>query len=303
MSNRHAIITLGSNSFCLLVVSLQNDSFQEEIKFKKKVRLAEGLDIDGYLDADVERKALQCLSWFYQILQQHSLLDASFISVHATASLRQMRCADDFCRKALDCLPYPIDILSEEDEARLIFEGAQGKQKSKECCLVIDIGGASTELILGQAGTILTQTSFPMGSVRLSTELKNTSLNQVIYKDIKSRVQTYLTSFLTYKDIHSIKQVVGCSGVIRVLSEMRLASDGITDISARWLREFWNQIQEISPNVIDFNDLHADKRAILTGGVCLLMILFEVLDIESLSLSEGALREGLIYQQIKNKGA
>lgn len=303
MPNRHAIITLGSNSFCLLVVSLQQGSFHEEAKFKKKVRLAEGLDIDGYLDADVEQKALQCLLWFYQILQQYSLLDASFVSIHATASLRQMRCADDFCRKAFDCLPYPIDILSEEDEARLIFEGAHGLSTSKNPLLVIDIGGASTELIVGQGETILVQTSIPMGSVRLSAELEHAVLNSILYEQIKSRVAKKLTSFLTDKDTISVEKVVGCSGIIRVLSEMRSASDGVADISASWLREIWNQIQEASPKAIEFKNIHADQNAILIGGVCLLMALFEILKIDHISLSEGALREGLIYQQMKKKGA
>ena len=303
MPNRHAIITLGSNSFCLLVVSLQQGSFHEEAKFKKKVRFAEGLDADGALDSQVEHKALECLSWFHQILEKHSLSDVSFVSVYATASLRQVRDAEDFCLKAFDCLPFPIDILSEEDEARLIFEGAQGLSTSKNPLLVIDIGGASTELIVGQGETIFFQTSIPMGSVRLSAELEHAVLDSVLYEKIKSRVVNKLTSFLTDKDTISVENVVGCSGIIRVLSEMRLASDGVAEISAPWLREIWNQIQEASPKAIEFKNLHADQIVILTGGVCLLMALFEILTIDHISLSEGALREGLIYQQMKKKGA
>lgn len=161
----YAVIDLGSNSFHMLITRLVADSVQVVDKVKRKVRLASGLDANNHLNHAAFARGLECLSFFAERLQD---IPHANIRIVATATLRIATNADDFLKQAQLILGKNINVLSGEQEAEQIYLGV-----AHTCCspldrLVLDIGGASTEIIVGNGFTCKKVTSLNMGCVTLN---------------------------------------------------------------------------------------------------------------------------------------
>nr|MBP6764454.1 exopolyphosphatase [Rubrivivax sp.] len=160
-----AAIDMGSNSFRLEIGQVMQGRYRRTSYFKETVRLGAGLDANGMLTEEASQRGLACLRRFATHL---AAMPATNVRAVATQTLREARNRNAFLLRAQEALGYPIEIISGREEARLIFAGVAFMQPSEQTRLVIDIGGRSTELILGQGRTPQVAESFGVGCVSLS---------------------------------------------------------------------------------------------------------------------------------------
>lgn len=142
-----AAIDLGSNSFHMVIARVVNGALQVLGRLKQRVRLADGLDKDNVLSEEAMLRGLNCLSLFAERLQGFPINSVRIVATH---TLRQAVNSQAFLERAKEILPYPIEIISGQEEARLIFMGVAHTQPEKGRKLVLDIGGGSTEMVIGE---------------------------------------------------------------------------------------------------------------------------------------------------------
>src|SRR5574340_1114271 len=160
-----AAIDLGSNSFRLEIAQLEHGHYRRVDYLKETVRLGGGLDADGRLTEPAVRRGLDCLRRFAARIDG---FDRVRVRAVATQTLREATNRDEFLERAQEVLGMPIEVISGREEARLIYGGVSFLQPSLRTRLVIDIGGRSTELILGEGRAARAAESFQVGSVSLS---------------------------------------------------------------------------------------------------------------------------------------
>lgn len=157
-----AAIDLGSNSFHMVIARIVNGALQVLTRLKKRVHLADGLSDTNELSEEAMERGLACLALFAERLQGFSPENVCIVGTH---SLRVATNVKDFLQRAKGIMPYPIEIISGQEEARLIFMGVEHTQPEKGRKLVIDIGGGSTELVIGEKFEPLLIESRRMGCV------------------------------------------------------------------------------------------------------------------------------------------
>ena len=160
-----AAIDMGSNSFRLEIGQLPHSRYRRIDYHKETVRLGAGLDLSGMLGEEASQRGLACLRRFRSRLAG---FEPARVRAVATQTLREARNRNAFLLRAQEALGFPIEIISGREEARLIYAGVNQLQPSEETRLVIDIGGRSTELILGQGRQAQVAESFGVGCVSLS---------------------------------------------------------------------------------------------------------------------------------------
>jgi exopolyphosphatase/guanosine-5'-triphosphate,3'-diphosphate pyrophosphatase len=295
-----AAVDLGSNSFHMLIASLEeNGSLRIIDKIKEMVRLGAGLDHKNRLDEETQQRALECLGRFSQRLQN---IDKNDIRVTGTNTLRMAKNAKRFTKRAQQILNHHIDIISGIEEARLIYQGAiYGLAELGGKRLVIDIGGGSTELIIGENRKPIQLESIDMGCVSITkkffsdgfiSESKLKKADIYARRNIYPIRQDYLTS--------GWEQCVGTSGSIRSISRVLLMS-GITDgtITDKGLKQLLLQILELkSVDKIKFDGLSNERRPVFLGGLIVLRAAFKVLKLKEMTVSDGSLREGLMLDMV-----
>ena len=176
-----AAVDLGSNSFHMIICSLTNGKLQTLDRLKEMVRLAAGLDQHKVLDEATQEKALACLERFGQRI---SNFPPNSVRIVGTNTLRQAKNAEQFIRKAEKALGHPIHIISGIEEARLIYQGvAHSLSSNANNRFVMDIGGSSTEYIIGKQDIAHTKESLNMGCVTVSQNFfKNGALSKKAFK-------------------------------------------------------------------------------------------------------------------------
>ncbi len=298
--NTIAAIDLGSNSFHMVVAEENQGQLVILDRIREMVRLAEGLDNMGQLDAEVEQRALECLSRFGQRIRS---LDSHCVSTVGTNTLRQINNSDEFLFQAVQALGFPIEIISGFEEARLVYQGvAHTLEQDKNARLVVDIGGGSTELVIGEGFTPQLLNSLEMGCVKLT---------QMFFADgkIKSKrlqaarifvLQRMKSIHYTYRQL-GWDSVIGSSGSIKsiasVIREMKLQdNDGINRESLSKLVAICSDYKKIKK--LDLPGLSEKRQPVFLGGLIILAGVFESLGIEHMHVSEGALREGLLYDMV-----
>lgn len=291
----YAAITLGSNSFNMLIARTKGSQPHIIAKYKRKVRLAEGIGEDGLLSQEVIQRGLDCLAMFAQMLAQHHI-QPQHVAVIATATLRTVGNAEEFKQRALPLLGHPIDVISGMREAELIYQGMVATTCGQGRRLVIDIGGASTEFIIGDGHQVLFKTSLPMGSVTYNRQFfSSMPLQQLDFDDAKRQVLLTLAEHRkTLRDL-GWHCVVGASGavqsVVEVLMHRQLSETITLDVLMQLKAEILAQKDSSCAGVIG---LCGERAPTFAAGVAILLALFELLGIEQLSLSGGALREGVL---------
>lgn len=291
----YAAITLGSNSFNMLVAETVGQQPKIIAKYKRKVRLAEGIQADGSLSEEVLLRGLDCLTMFADMLNKEGV-SADNVAVIATATLRKISNSDDFCRRALPILGHPIEIISGMREAELIYQGMVATTDGQGRRLVIDIGGASTEFIIGDGSKVLLKTSLAMGCVTFNESFfSNAPLQQLDFDDAKNKVKKVLgEQLITLKSL-GWHCVVGASGsvqsVVELLNHRGLPTAITQDVLLALKQEILSQ-NDLS--MLDIRGLNHERAPTFAAGVAILLALFELLEIEKLQLSGGALREGVL---------
>lgn len=291
-----AAVDLGSNSFHMLVAQVSSGRLQVVDRIKEMVRLAAGLDDRNCLDEAAMTRALETLERFGQRLRD---VPKGNMRAVGTNTLRKARNRKEFLTRARQALGHPIDIIGGREEARLIYLGvSHSLEDSAERRLVVDIGGGSTELILGQQFKPAHMESLHMGCVEMSRRFFDEGII-----DDASMEKAELFALQELEPISSQfrrvgwESAIGASGTVlaaqEVVRHQGWTQNGITSGALRKLRKAMIAAGRIDK--LAFEGLQSDRAPVFAGGVAILGAIFQSLGVERMQTSSGALREGLLY--------
>jgi exopolyphosphatase/guanosine-5'-triphosphate,3'-diphosphate pyrophosphatase len=290
-----AAIDLGSNSFRLEIAQLPGGRYRRIDYLKETVRLGGGLDAHGHLSEEAMQRGLECLGRFAERLADHP---SSRVRAVATQTLREARNRDLFLARAGQVLGLPIEVISGREEARLIYAGVARLQPSAVRRLVIDIGGRSTEMIIGRGTTPLRAESFQVGSVSLSMKyFADGRFTQSAFRAAQIAAGAELEEALEPFGRRHWREALGASGTVGAVSQV-LAASGAADgrITPSGLRALIERCIEVGQvDKLDLPGLREDRRAIVGGGLAILYTLALQFGIETLLPARGALRQGVIF--------
>ena len=293
----YAVIDLGSNSFHMLITRQLADSVQIVDKVKRKVRLASGLDKNNNLSAKSIARGLECMRFFAERLQDFPKQN---IRIVATATLRLANNRDTFLQQANQILGHNITLLSGEEEAKTIYKGVAYTSNILGNKLVFDIGGASTEIIIGENIDPIKAVSLDIGCVTFNQAFFATGeLTQAAFRQAIEHAKTQITPVVKdYQDIeHQV--VLGGSGTMQALAEMLMYAKQPTLIDYDFLIQTKQQLIDCkSFDNIALDGLVGERIPVFASGLCILIALFESFQVDRLHLSSGALREGLLYDML-----
>ncbi|NCC27642.1 MAG: Ppx/GppA family phosphatase [Gammaproteobacteria bacterium] len=292
-----AAVDLGSNSFHMIVARIGNGHMQVTDRLKEMVRLGEGVGEDKRLDAQVAERALACLERFGQRLRG---FPPGSVRAVGTNTLRQLAPDSDFLPRAEAKLGHPIEVIAGREEARLIYLGvAHDLAAGTERRLVVDIGGGSTEIIVGLGFSPRLRESLHMGCVSMSR--RHFADGRITARAME---KAELTGALEVRPVRELfrrtgwQTAVGSSGTIKSIAAVVAAEgwceDGISATALLRLRDALVETGRIS--ALALKGLAEERKPVFAGGVAVLRSVFETLGIQHLQVSEYALREGLIYE-------
>jgi exopolyphosphatase/guanosine-5'-triphosphate,3'-diphosphate pyrophosphatase len=292
-----AAIDMGSNSFHLAIARLDGGVLTPVISQTEKVRLGAGLDANSLLTDEARLRALACLSRFACHLDG---IAPGRLRAVGTQALRVARNADDFLLQAGQILGHPVDVISGQEEARLIYQGVAHTLPGPQRRLVIDIGGGSTELIIGERFDPLLLASTPMGCVsHASRFFADGCIHPDAMECAITAARHLLAPLLPRYRTTGWNEVIGSSGTFKAMCRLSMAlgleqdndhlsADAVQAILRRVL-----MLRHVSD--IDLPGIKDNRKALLPAGLSIVVALFEELGISSLTYSDGALREGLLY--------
>ena len=291
-----AAVDLGSNSFHMIVAELRANEIVVLDRLREMVRLGSGLSPERNLTPEIQQRALECMERFGQRLRS---LPAGSVRAVGTNTLRAARNASPWLIQAEKALGHPIEIISGIEEARLIYQGvSQSLPSDGKRRLVMDIGGGSTEYIIGVDQTPLQKESLRMGCVSMSmAHFDDGKITAKRFKRAVIAAKRELEPFEHLFHSRQWKQAIGASGTLRTTQKLLQARgwsrDGISVEGLNRLVEAALDAGRLNRN--DFPDLDPERFPSLPGGLAIILATFEALDIEHMQISDGALREGLLH--------
>ena len=291
-----AAVDLGSNSFHMVIAREVDGALQIIGRLKQRVHLADGLDERSMLSEEAMERGLNCLSLFAERLQGFS---PSSVCIVGTHTLRQALNAPEFLKRAEKVIPYPIEIISGNEEARLIFMGVEHTQPEKGRKLVIDIGGGSTELVIGEDFEPRLVESRRMGCVSFAQMyFPGGTITRENFQRARMAAVQKLENLAWQYRIQGWNVALGASGTIKAAHEVLLAmgeKDGfITPERLTLLTE--EVLKHKSFDALSLPGLSDERQAVFVPGLAILCGVFDALAIKELRLSDGALREGVLYE-------
>lgn len=294
-SNVVAAVDLGSNSFHMVIARNDLGKLRVLDKMRERVRLAAGLGPEGQLDTAAEERAIACLERFGERLRDFS---ADHVRVVGTNTLRHARNTDHFLPSLHRAIGYPIEIISGREEARLIYMGvAHDMIETRGARLVVDIGGGSTECIIGERFETVLTDSLHMGCVAFTQRFfPEGKLRAEYFKDAELAAAIELRSIKSVYRKHGWDEAIGASGTVAAVDAILRANqwcDGITLAGLERLRKTMLSFGRASR--LEIPGLESDRRDVLSGGLAILMAVFRSLKIDRMIASNGALREGVLF--------
>jgi exopolyphosphatase/guanosine-5'-triphosphate,3'-diphosphate pyrophosphatase len=280
----------------MIVVRTSADSFQVVDRMRETVRFAAGLNDRNALRKDAIERALSCLRRFGERVAE---MPRGTVRIVGTNTLRKASNAPEFIREAEAILGHPIEVISGFEEARMIYLGvSHGLEDDATQRLVVDIGGGSTELILGRHFEPLRLESLHVGCVSQSASFFSDgriSAKRMRAAEIAA-LQELETIQANYRRL-GWQSAIGASGTILSVRDVVIAQgwsdEGISAAALAALRRALIDAGHVDK--LDLKGLSDDRRPVFPGGVAILVAAFEALGIERMRASESALREGLIY--------
>ncbi|MDH2998484.1 exopolyphosphatase [Pasteurellaceae bacterium LFhippo2] len=290
-----AAIDLGSNSFHMIVARIVNGSIQILSRVKRKVRLAEGLDEQRILSQEAIERGVACLALFGKRLQGFPVEN---VRVVGTYTLRRAVNNSDFIEQAKKVFPYPIEIITGKEEARLIYSGVSHTQPEKGRKLVVDIGGGSTEMTIGDGFKPLRAESRHMGCVSFAQRFfPEGELNEERFDSAYQTAMEKIEDLAwEYREL-GWQHVLGSSGTIKTVAKVLVANgcrDGLIT-EERLQKVLENCLKFKSLKDIQLKGLVEERADVLVPGLAILLALFRTFQIQSMRYSDGALREGVMY--------
>ena len=300
-----AALDLGSNSFHMVVAQRVLGQLRVIDRLRETVRMAEGLDGHGGLAPAVQARALDCLSRFGQRIAD---IPRQRVRAVATNTVRALRAPQAFLAPAEATLGHAIEVVSGREEARLVYLGVAHAQPPPDgqLRLVIDIGGGSTECIIGRGLQPLERESLQVGCVATTRRFfANGKLGRKRWNAALTEVSAEFQQFASAYRSLGWDEAIGSSGTIKAIgaacAEMKLTKGAITAQALPHVRERLLQAQRIED--IDLPGLSAERRPIIAGGVLVLEAAFAVLGLERMQVSKAALREGVLVDMLGRGGA
>lgn len=292
-----AAIDLGSNSFHMIIARVVDGQLQIVDRLKDMVRLGGGLDEHNHLSSESQARALATLAIFGERLKE---MPQGTVRALGTNTLRKAKNSRDFLKRAEDALGHPIEIISGQEEGRIIYLGVAHNifDPTHANRLVVDIGGGSTEAILGKGFDVIACESLYMGCVSFSKRYFDTGVmsSKRFEQAILGARQELRAIENTYPAL-GWKQAIGSSGTIKsiqaVLVEERLGKLGITLEAMHRLKERLIGIGDMSK--LSLAGMNPERAPVFAGGLAILIGVFESLGIQTMQVSDAALREGAIY--------
>ena len=291
-----AALDLGSNSFRLEIGRLQNGHILRTEYLKETVRQGSGLDADRNLTPAAMQRGWDCLARFGERLAGFTRPQVRAV---ATQTLREARNRDEFLGRASELLNFPIDVVSGPEEARLIYQGVSHLlPQSEERRLVVDIGGRSTEMILGQHYSANVVASYRVGSVAWSMKyFPDGQFTPQAFQIAEIAAKAVLDEALDTYRRDAWDVAYGSSGTVGAIGDI-LAGLGETPgtITRAGLDLLLDRLLKAqSADRVRMDGLKEDRRAVIGGGVSLLRAIFDLLGIERMEVAQGALRQGVLY--------
>ena len=294
-----AAVDLGSNSFHMVVARYSHGQLVIIDRLREMVRLAARIGEDGRLDKDAAARALACLERFGQRLRD---MNARNVRVVGTNALRVARRKQAFLERAREALGFPIEIVSGMEEARLIYSGvAHNLPNEPGRRMVIDIGGGSTEIIIGEHFEPLELESLQVGCVSLSQRYfgeGRLSPRRIERARLAARLELepIQAAFLR----RGWDRAFGSSGTVRAIADsIRQLDPAATGISLAGVELLLQRLGEVGhTRDLDLDAVTDERRPVFPGGVVIMAEFIEALGIQQLRFVEGALRDGLLYDMV-----
>jgi len=290
-----AAVDLGSNSFHMIVCSLKDGKLQTIDRLKEMVRLASGLDKDNNLNTKTQTRALVCLERFGQRMRN---FPSNSVRIVGTNTLRMAKNSRQFLVKAEAALGHPIHIISGIEEARLIYQGvAHSLSSNAKLRFVMDIGGGSTEYIIGHDDVPQIKESLNMGCVTVSNKFfKKGLLSKEAFKQAVFFAEQKLDPYQNRFSYTQWNEAIGASGSLKAIGKVIAAKEwsnnGITLNGLEKLVTHINACKHIDE--LKLPELTDERLPVFVGGVAIIYATFKCLNIQQMTISDGALREGLI---------
>lgn len=294
-----AAIDLGSNSFHMVVAQRVQGEIRTIEKMGEKVQLGAGLDKDNYLSLEARERGLECLRRFAQRI---SSMQADSVRVVGTNALRAARNASTFIHAAEEILGTEVEVVAGREEARLIYLGVSHTLSDDlGPRLVIDIGGGSTEFIIGERFETRETESLHMGCVSFRNHyFPNGRISRKRMDNAITHARQELLNIQQRFRARGWENCVGSSGSIKaiqsVVQDLNLSREGISRQSMKDLRKRLIDMGQVDK--LEQLGVREDRRSIFPAGFAILYAAFESLGIESMTFADGALREGLLYDMV-----
>jgi exopolyphosphatase/guanosine-5'-triphosphate,3'-diphosphate pyrophosphatase len=301
-----AAVDIGSNSFRLEIAQPdESGRFKRIAYYKETVRQGAGLDAAGRLSPEAMQRGWDCLARFAEHVAGFAPQQVRAV---ATQTLREACNRDDFLVKAQRILGFPIEVIPGREEARLIYLGAtQLLPPSDERRLVLDIGGRSTELIVGSGCTPRVMESYRVGSVAWSMRyFPDGRLSAKNFEYAHVAAQAVFDEALRTHGPSQWDAAYGCSGTVGAIADILLAAGRtparriITCDGLRWLRKRLVQMRRSED--IDLPGIKPDRKPVIAGGLAVLYALADLLQIDHLNYAWGALRRGVLHDLLVPAG-
>ncbi|MGB0894695.1 MAG: exopolyphosphatase [Parashewanella sp.] len=295
-SNHHFVaIDMGSNSFHLVIAREQDGSLQILHKEKQPVQLAKGLNDKGELCQQAIDRGLMCLKEF---AHRFSDLPEARVRPVATHTLRVATNAEKFIDAALEIMPYPIEIISGHEEARLIYSGIAQNELLSEKNLVIDIGGGSTEVIIGCHTTATHLSSLRCGCVSYNDRFfKNGELKRDYFRAAMTAADKQFATLSKDYFSGNWSQALGSSGSVKAIVQAIKETFGCDTITLNRLKRLKNHFIKLGHiDNIEFENIDEKRVPVLAAGLAILISFFRRLDVIELKYTQSALREGVLYE-------
>lgn len=290
-----AALDLGSNSFHLIIAKIEHGELRPVEALAEKVQLGAGLH-DGILSEEAIERGLACLTRFAQLIES---VDVQRIRVVGTNALRVAKNRWEFTWRARQILGSGVDVIYGAEEARLVYLGvAHSLADDAQSRLVVDIGGGSTEFIIGEKFEPQRMESLQIGCVSYNAEFFTDGLiSRLHYRRAYNRAR--IESSRIRHNYHSEHwaESIGSSGTLQAI-EALLVLHGWSDagITRSGLKELENTLLTFDAMTeIDIEGLGVARRGVILSGVAIISALFDTLNIETMRTSKGALREGVLY--------
>lgn len=300
-----AAVDLGSNSFRLEIGHYDRGQINRTEYLKETVRQGNGLDADRNLTLDAMQRGWDCLARFGERLAGFKKAQVRAV---ATQTLREARNRNEFLARANKILGFPIDVISGREEARLIYQGvAHLLPQSDERRLVVDIGGRSTEMIVGKGLDARTMESYRVGSVAWSMKyFPDGQFSARAFESAEIAAKAILDEATNAYRSSAWDVAYGSSGTIGAVSDALSAAGWPQGLVTRegldWLLD--RLIKAQSADQLKIDGMKEDRRAVIGGGVSVLRAVFELLDIQQMHAAVGALRHGVLFDLLdREQGA